>query len=134
MKKILLIIMLCSLVLISGCILGGDKRPSGFPNTKWVSEDPEIWFEVKFPYDYIELYGQMKTDDDYIEIVVLFDAGTAFKLCEVSEVSGEEKRTRILSGYCKYSASSSEKLVVEISKKHEDIFNGKYDTDRKSVV
>ena len=87
MKRITIFIITIALIgmtLLSSC--GVDffhgKRPIDYPNTRWVSENPDIYFEVGKNRGMI--YGQITIEDDIIEIIVSFDYGAGVEFLDTS--------------------------------------------------
>ena len=85
MKKILLLISVFSIAMLicSGCVIDPmqGKRPVDFPGTKWVCENPDIFFEVrKVKIHYIIVKGD--------ETVETYDRLTNGAIGEIS-ISGQ---------------------------------------------
>jgi len=138
MKKLLNFMLIISLLIIfSGCNMYNfhhGKRPIDFPDTKWVSDDPDVWFEVDGSTDSSELYGKMLENGEYIDIVVSWDSGGAISIYRADIKEGieyGEYYNWLLYGSCKF---TPERLIVETYKKNKHannykdlIFNYQYD-------
>jgi len=132
MKKRLFIVMIFLTVLVfcTGCIPSGE-RPYYFPNTKWSSMSPDIWFDIEDgkrddTYGYIYT-GEIAIGDRIEKIIVNFHHYTenvSFDEASSYDDDGDEIIT-FFKGKCKF---HPEKLVVKIDKKTDTIFNGQYDT------
>jgi hypothetical protein len=78
MKKIALALILLTVATLLSCSfdLSAGKRPTDQLNTRWVSTDPDIYFEVSDKYEDITgswTYGQINIDGVITEIMVGFD-------------------------------------------------------------
>ena len=121
-KRIILIILLFSLLLLTGCIFYNsfdsnyDKRPIRQNNTRWVSTDPDIWFQVNDDLNFGNV-GELKIDGKTIKIKLAFDYGSGvniidLNLFELNQQSNEEYiDSTLITGQCKFSKT---KLVVTI--------------------
>jgi len=49
------------------------KRPIDYPNTRWVSESPDMYFEVGDSW--VDTYSQIVINDEVIELIINFDPG-----------------------------------------------------------
>jgi hypothetical protein len=116
------IISACFIIIVglflSGCVdFSAGKRPDNQENTKWVSTDLDIWFEVKAEYGDItgsNTYGEINMGGVITEIAVSFDYGTGVEFRPVSAFKkGEyiDGTAWLFLGRCKF---SDDKLVVDI--------------------
>ena len=114
MKKISAIVIIICL-LLQGCVdFNHGKRPSDYKNTRWVSETPDIYFEVNEDYDTVtktNTYGKITEGENEFEITVLFDYGNGIVFCDLA--SGDQ----MLRGTCKF---SDDTLVVKVTKCEEE--------------
>ncbi len=95
----------------------GDIKPSSFVPSKWISENPNIWFEVLSDD---EIVGQTIYQGKNIDISVNFNRGRSMMIYS-NEIEGGPD----FMGFCKF---GEEELKVRIQDKDEDkIFQGKYD-------
>jgi hypothetical protein len=140
MKRYITVCSICMFLmclLLSGCY-GSDfrnyipgawdpdsgKRPTDYGPSKWIYEDPNIWFEVPAPEEgssnrQTALNGEIKLEDKIIKITVFFNSGRTVFITKADTEDG-----LLLTGLCTF---NSEKLVVEIDKKDDVIFGGQYD-------
>lgn len=118
MKKRWLFLIILSLVL-SGCwnIYAG-QRPDELGPALWVSENPDIWFEV-FDADpetgYVEPTGQLTYDGTTYSFWVMFDNAKGIVLQRL------DNGDTLLLGNCRF---SPKKLVVKLMPKGDFIFDG----------
>lgn len=127
MRKIFLsVFMVMVLFLLQGCAIDRyvGKRPSDQDNTKWVSEEPDIYFEVSDKYADItgcNTYGKIVMEGIETEIAVSFAAGsTRVKFRPVSSYHKEDNEENsyidgddwLFLGKCRF---SNDKLVVTVS-------------------
>lgn len=128
MKNFFAVILTLSiLIYCSGCIPGGD-RPFYHPYTKWVSNDPNVFFVIESgDEDYF--YGEMIVDNKVESIIVLFHHYTTNVSFDKADSydDNEDGVVTLFRGSCKYS-DSLEKLVIKIKKESDTVFNGQYDT------
>ena len=118
MKKLLIIISMVLLLSCCGVDFHSGKRPYDYPSTKWVSEDPEIWFGGRYDHNH-GFDGLLLVDGQSIEINVFFNKGSGVSFTKRYE---DELGTR---GLCKF---SPDKLIVKIDKERDTYFNGRYKT------
>ena len=129
-KKRLSIILLLSILLlcISGCVnitsLYGNKVPYRQPGTRWVSADPDIYFEVAGDRS---CKGEIKVDKRLISIIIHFGYGKDIHFFEWDSIYDVEDDC-ILIGICKF---SSKKLVVTID---EDYIGTIFDKSVKEIT
>jgi len=103
----------CTVDLYSG------KRPVEYENTKWISQHPDIYFEIGDKFS--APYGKINVNGMEEEITVLFGMGTqvSFYIYEY-ELSPYYSENLIIDGDCEF---SKDKLVVKILKDYKRIFN-----------
>jgi len=123
-KKKNFFIILTLFILFSNCDVHSGKRPLDYPPAKWVSEEPEMWFEIgksdNSAYSPREnIYGFLVLDGHNIEIEVFFDGGNGIYFNATSDF---DKFTK---GHCKF---RSDKLIVKIDKERDGFLNGLYKT------
>lgn len=106
------------IVFISGCAPEIKNRPADFPNTKWVCNKPDIWFEVDKDH---QSYGEIKING----ITKPFKLGFG-QAHDVHFYSYDENNilTNIL--FNGLGTFSKDKMVVEI--RDDNVFNDKYKT------
>jgi hypothetical protein len=100
------------------------ERPKDYAPSKWVSENPNIWFEVPAFEEgnsntQTSLNGEIMLEDKTIKITVCFDGGRSVFIYNADSEGG-----LLLTGLCTF---DPEKLIVEIDKKDDVIFGGKYE-------
>jgi hypothetical protein len=107
------------MVILSSCGVDfySGKRPSDFPNTRWVSIDPDMFFEVNMKYAELtgsKTYGEINIDGVITEIAVSFDYGTGVGFRDISyyEGKGINSYAWLFWGRGKF---SKDKLVVTIT-------------------
>lgn len=64
-----------------GVIVGSSNRPYNLPDTTWVSESPNIYFESskdKDKYIALEMPGEMIYNETTSKIIAIFDYGAGF--------------------------------------------------------
>lgn len=131
-KKVVLCMALITamLMLLSGCY-GSDirdyipgtwdphkgERPTDYPSTKWVSQSPELWFEVPDEDSDAAPKGQIRIDDQTTELFVYFNG---FKTAFFSKADGSGL---LFSGTCQF---GSKKLVVTIDPEYDTLLDGRY--------
>ena len=116
-KYFVMAIAILIFVLSSGCDMHSGKRPCDYPPSKWVSEEPEMWFEGI--YKIYGFDGCLVLDGQIIEIKVFFDYGNGVYF---SETSDTDTFTR---GRCTF---NTDKLVVKIDKERDNFLNGLCET------
>jgi len=100
------------------------KRPDYFPNTKWVSEEPNIWFEVIEEVNDIGesnnvIKGEIYFEDEKLNFEAYFDMGIGFNIIVEAE---DYEYNKTIKGLCSF---YSDKLIVEIEE--DFVFNNKYE-------
>ena len=122
-KKLFNIIILCCL-LLQGCVdFSSGKRPVDYINTKWTSEDPNIYFEVKEEFREIYgtvTYGKISTYNETIEIYVDFDYGKGIFIKKLESDNSFVDVDQILRGICHFGEN---KLIVKVIEKDEEWFD-----------
>ena len=94
-------------------------RPTHCPGTQWVSEDPNISFQVPDEQScYWEIDGVLKLDGKEMKITMTFNPGVYVQVYDQTNNSG-----RIFNGRCRF---YSDKMVIEIDE--DMIFDGQYKT------
>ena len=102
----------------TGCVdQFANKRPSSFPNTKWMSSDPNIYFSVDEDNG---CCGEMETIQGVVAIELIFSQGPPqvgiyHKKERDYIVAGEE----IFSGTCRFGDSE---FTININDDTTDIF------------
>ena len=114
-KPICIILTLIILSLCS-CDVYAGKRPPEYDNTKWVSEDPDIYFEINDKYQYItgnSTYGQIFINGIVTEIIISFDYGAGIEFRPISAYDGAiNADIWLFKGDCKF---SKDKLIVIVT-------------------
>ena len=106
-RGLLAIIVMFLIVVSSSCVdFNSGKRPNDYDNTKWVSTQPDIWFEVHNR----KCTGEATINDKVTKIYVSFDYGNTVEIYPMGKNSLDEV---LMIGRCKF---SKEKLVVFVSK------------------
>jgi len=118
MKKVTALVLMSLLtVFLSSCDPYFDLKPPAHPNSRWVSEDPDIFFVVEKIYYQSEKYifemgedhyytcnGILNVDNRSIKIKVEFDEGTGVYILDL-KINHERKRETILRGNAKFRES-----------------------------
>jgi hypothetical protein len=81
------------------------ERPIDQPNTKWVSSEPSIWFEVP-ENNAREGFGEIDFNGEIIEFIVFFDYTTRMWVN-----TSRKAETLIFSGTCEFSEDT---LIVTV--------------------
>jgi hypothetical protein len=100
--------------MLSACDVYAGRRPTDYKETKWVSADPNIYFEVSESHNTTALtYGEIFANDTITEMYVLFDMGgrAEFTYLPDAKESGSTPRNMIFRGRCKF---GKDKLIVDI--------------------
>lgn len=110
-------------IFLSACIMNAYEgiRLMDFPLSKWVSKEPDIWFQIGENAEMGDRYeGEMIINDEKVKISTYFDPGRGISIY----VKDPEDTYQILQGICTY---GSERLVVKIDReyRYSDIFKGK---------
>lgn len=103
----------------------GNVKPQAYGPAKWVSDEPNMWFEVTTPPDDnspfdVPLHGEMVLDDKIVKIAVFFNPANSI---DIAIEKGKDQYEGSLLGLCKF---GSEKLRVKVYKDRDELFNGKY--------
>lgn len=94
-------------------------RPTHCPGTQWISEDPDISFEVPDEYGtYWELDAVLNMNGEKREVCLVFNPGVYVNVYDKTENGG-----KIFDGRCRF---YSDKMVIEIDE--DVIFDGQYKT------
>jgi hypothetical protein len=101
-----------------GVYSGQRPASSRYPNTVWVSEDPDIWFKVAGSDEQDNgIFGKLVTDETEYNIEIEFDAGNGIDILDIGDdvesAFFNSSDDVILTGNCKF---SSEKMVVSLDK------------------
>jgi hypothetical protein len=104
MKKVLILVLITGIWLsLSGCNRDSKSyAPLNHENTRWVSEDPNIFFEVSEEFRELtryKTYGQISIDGEITEIVVCFDHGVGMY---VFELLPDGNREHLFGGLSKF--------------------------------
>jgi hypothetical protein len=115
MKNSTIPIALCLIacVVLTACDTYAFSRPTAYKETRWVSTDPNIYFEVSEKYDSLT-FGELTTNDTIVEMEVLFNMGRRVDfryLPDEKEIVSSYKDALVFSGECKF---GKDKLVVDI--------------------
>ena len=121
-KKILLLVLVCIMCCLCGCDMYVDRRPPDYINTKWVCNDPDIWFEVD---DEHNILGEIKINGEVKPITAFFNMG-----CEVDfypstmldENAVIDRKEIIIKGNCSF---RKYKLIVKVN--YDTLFNNQYE-------
>ena len=94
MKNKLIILLVAAIGLsLYGCAdFNSGRRPIDQENTRWVSTDPDIFFEVNEKHRNLtgtSTYGEINIDGVITEIFVIFDFGTNITFYPISAFNGE---------------------------------------------
>lgn len=115
-RMIMFLVAYIGIILCVGCqnLPYNDVTPAAYDDTRWVSEEPNIWFEN--PEDRTDqyLYGKAMTLDGEIDIAVdfgWFDPTIYIYILEQEEISSGDTETEsgnklgdcIMTGICEYS-------------------------------
>lgn len=128
MKRILIICLTFLLfTLFHGCnfIPHQGERPFDYPPARWISENPNIWFDVVShdgnPSRRSEPKGKVELTGRSVEIIVGFDITNRIFVRENINASNPQG----FNGTCKF---NPEKLIVTVNKEKDTLFHGEYDT------
>jgi len=120
-KQIIIICIIIFIASLSSCFVdfNSGKRPTDYKNTKWVSDDPEMYFIVRINHK-VE-YSQIIINDDVIELLCNFDYGGGIYFhCPRYNEEGYLEITNLsdllFSGICIF---SKDKLIVKIKKNND---------------
>jgi len=126
MRKVILYILIISVFvsLLTGCDPNTGRRPMDFPNTRWVSKNPDMFFEVPPTQDEAyrgPLHGGIIKDGETFELMIAFmwpgalvsfNDSSGFDLETRSLLPGiNEINVRLFTGICTFGRN---RLVVEI--------------------
>ena len=111
-----------TIALLTGCVdFYTGKRPIDYPNTRWVSENPDMYFEVGNSVS-VE-YAQIMMHGEVIELICGFDHGVGITFYDVSafipadpsnpnDIDGVRFEGWLFMGLCEF---SKDKLVAKIT-------------------
>lgn len=89
MKKAITIFSFILCIFLNGCVdFNTGKRPTDYENTRWVSENPDVYFEVSDDFNDItgtNTYGKIKLENETCEIVVYFDYGRSMVIKNLND-------------------------------------------------
>ena len=99
MKKIIIyfLAMIFFFAFITSCDPNFNRMPTNYPNTRWVSQEPDMFFEIKSPRAnfYTASYAQIIIDGEVVELRVVFAQSQMF----VDDPAGYDPDTgQLLSG------------------------------------
>lgn len=133
--SILLICMLVAMLFCTACqnMPDRDKEPCNYPGTRWVSEEPNMWFEVPEDGNEDEIKGILVLPEGEMEINVGFAVwrdymyinGQAYVIWDEYETGGFLGEIIYSNGDCEY---SPDECVVTINPEEDTLFEGKYET------
>lgn len=125
MKRLLIASLTILLLTCSGCIAHQGERPFDYPPARWVSETPDLWFDVYSFDEYanriIELDGQLVLSEQSIDVIVWFNYTDVVTIRK----KDSDNNLASLKGTCKF---DPEKLIVTVDKETDTLLNGQYDT------
>jgi hypothetical protein len=128
MKKIALLTLGVLAVLLISCDRFSGDRPNNYPNTRWSSKNPDIYFVVgenlnagrkgTTPYAG-DSFGMVIVDGKEVEVLVGFDYGALITFDDLSKVGWDSElgcyifnsESQLFTGLCKFGKN---KLVVTI--------------------
>jgi len=111
---VIVVAILC--IISSGCTVdpASGERPTDYPGSVWVSNDPAIWFAVNNAGEQQAVLGGIVTADKEYATTISFDMGHGIYFYDMSTDEGfNQEDDMILNGHCKFSES---KLIVYIDK------------------
>ena len=106
-------VMIFIFVLTSGCDMNAGKRPYDYPPAKWVSEEPEIFFDGVYKRHGLD--GYLILEGQSIEINVFFNRGKGVSISIDDSIK--------LIGLCVFHPN---KFTISVKKEDDNIFNGQY--------
>jgi hypothetical protein len=119
-RWVLIVCAVITFLLPAGCDPFHGRRPIDYPNTRWVAENPELFFEVGT--DNNVTYAQIITDDEEIELLCNFGiSGALIFFYPLSALMPPTEAhpygiirgaDMLFSGLCKFGKS---KLIVTIN-------------------
>lgn len=114
-------------LLLNSCMnIPNGEYPFDYPAAMWVSEEPDIWFEVTDTTGRRDAKGELTIGDEVYEICVLFGYSNDMTVLNGYNADPTDNNNWLFCAKCKFGA---EKLIVKIKKdeKFPDIFNGEVD-------
>jgi hypothetical protein len=119
MKKVIIGIVTIAIIMsLSGCIYKPGQRPTDYGPALWISEDPDIWFEV-LEYDQKRNYqtkGQLTINGNAYSFSAYFNYASSVNFTDT-----EDYTKRYFKGSCIF---GPDKLIVKVDPKYDYIFNG----------
>lgn len=112
-KRILLFFVVLAMLSLSGCddlLFLVVKRPYEYPNTKWVSMDPDIYFTINASG---KDSGELSVNGKKVGITIDFRSDLVWLLINSVDSTGYDKAI-ILKGTGKYSSTKMTLLVDEV--------------------
>lgn len=101
------------------------ERPEDYPPAKWISETPDLWFDVESPYEdatkAVEMEGQLMMEGQCVEVIVCFGYRDDIYIRRKEE----KDEPCALKGHCEF---SPEKVIVTVEKETDSLLNGQYET------
>lgn len=123
-KSLFIIVSICIIITFSGCKPYQGKRPFDYPPARWISETPNLWFDVESTYEdatkITEMYGQLISKDQAIDIIVTFGYTN-----EIIIRQKDDSTNNNLTGHCQF---SPEKLIVIVETENDSLLDGQYDS------
>jgi len=101
------------MILTCGCVdMYANKRPTCYPNTKWISNNPNIYFQVISDENFGNI-GEFNINNKVITIKMVFDYGPGVKIVDnnIIEKINNSTEAALITGHCKFSKT---KLIVTI--------------------
>ncbi|MDD6236229.1 MAG: hypothetical protein PUB00_02495 [Clostridiales bacterium] len=130
----LLVFVFCLWFMLCGCkmcrTLYDGQRPNDYPNTRWVSKEPDIYFEVSDVPGQL-CYGKLVKDGKTIDIKVDFSLDTDVYVMINDGVGTRTDENFLFKGYCKFSET---KLVITIEGNPENYGNYYFGEDVKKIT
>lgn len=113
-------LLLC-FVFLCGCVdFYAGQRPMDNTNERWVSEDPEMYFQW---VENIGHRGEITIDGNITKVDVLFDYGNGVHVdCSNDSLAPND---RLFRGECKF---GKEKLIITVISDDANLFNGDFPT------
>lgn len=128
---VLIVALMSSIIIFTGCDLYYGKRPSDFSNVIWVSEDSNLWFRVPADDEQeIPIFGELKTEDKIYNIRIGFDNGRGIMISDADEsIPYENMPTEDLLVWedCKF---GNDNFVISIP---HDSTNKAFDSDVRKI-
>ena len=116
-------IVICAMFILlfsTGCVVHEGRRPIDFPNTRWVSQEPDMFFEVHNRGSVS--YAQIIVNEEIIELMVDFaESGSSVLVRDLSGFDPDTGRmfpglstadVTIFIGLCRF---SPDRVVITIT-------------------